>query len=109
MSYQSKFTERFDINPSDSLIQEIMFPTSPRNSSVYSSPEFSGSDNSFHQTTKGTTRPISIPQKKSKSMSMSPPYSPPRNSSEKNHDAFAVKFKQFFSIKKKNVSLTTSI
>lgn len=82
MSYQSKFIERFDIDPSDSILQDMLYSSSPRNS-VYSAPELNQSENSL----KGT-KPIEIPSKKysNKYMSITPPDSPTRTS----------KFKQFF-------------
>jgi hypothetical protein len=112
MSYTSKFTERFDIHPSESMIQEPTAPSSPRLSSVYSSPDLVYSDTSLNNhhslIIASTVKPIAIPQKKNKSISATPPNSPPQ-STEKHHDAIASKFKNFLSTISKKRNRSTSI
>ena len=95
MSLQSKFTERFDIDSTDPMLDALYGLPSPRNSSVYSRPEFNNSSSSWTPTTAKGSLPIAIPQ--NKDGSVTPPCSPPR-------EGLSSKVKQFFSLKKKNAS-----
>lgn len=108
MSYTSKFTERFDIDPSDPILQEINAPPSPKSCPIYCSPESYMSNSSLHSqvSSKSTnTKGIAIPQKKRNVITVTPPCSPPQNS-EKHHDALASKLKKIVNSisKKKNRS-----
>ncbi|KAG2235994.1 hypothetical protein BDF21DRAFT_408998 [Thamnidium elegans] len=107
MSYTSKFTEIFDIDPSDPILQEINAPPSPKSCPVYYSPELDLSHSSLHSqiSSKSTnTKGIAIPQKKRNAITVTPPCSPPRNS-EKHHEALASKLKKIVnSISKKKDS-----
>ncbi|CAO3644519.1 unnamed protein product [Mucor fragilis] len=98
MSYTSKFTERFDIDPSQSMMQELSTtPHSNSSSSVYSTPSLTLSDPVLtDQSTTATSRPIAIPKKKNtntRSMSTSPQQDHCSNSK----DHAGSKFKHFLS------------
>lgn len=115
MSYTSKFTERFDIDPSDALIQGIIAPPSPKPSSMYSTPDLIISNSSLQShvsTITSTVKPIAIPsQNKAKNIAVAtPPNSPPQNTEKQPYDALASKFKNFFSTisKKRNRSASVS-
>ncbi|KAK4510444.1 uncharacterized protein ATC70_004874 [Mucor velutinosus] len=77
MSFTSKFTERFDIDPSQSMMLDLSTtPHSDSLASVYSTPSLTLSDPVLtDQSTTATSRPIAIPKKnniKNRSMSTSP-------------------------------------
>ncbi|OAD08996.1 hypothetical protein MUCCIDRAFT_159164 [Mucor lusitanicus CBS 277.49] len=99
MSFTSKFTERFDIDPSQSMMQELSTtPHSNSSSSVYSTPSLTLSDPvlTTDQSTTATSRPIAIPKKnnaKTRSMSTSPQQEHCANSK----DHAGSKFKHFLS------------
>lgn len=108
-SYTSKFTERFDIDPSDSNLLEIPgppSPLSPKSCPVFYSPELDISSPSINS--QGSSKAISIigipiPQKKKNAIStVTPPCSPPQSSEKHHHDDLASRFKKIVnSISKK--------
>ena len=99
MSFTSKFTERFDIDPSQSIIQELSTtPHSQSSYSVYSTHSLTLSDpvltDQIITTTK--TQPIAIPKKSNKNTrNMS--YSSPKEHGSTAKDHTGSKLKHFLS------------
>lgn len=111
MSFTSKFTERFDIDPSQSMVQELSStPQSQSSSSVYSTPSLTLSDPVFtdQAITTTNTQPIAIPKKNNdntRSMSNSPPKK--HGSTAKDHTGS--KFKHFLNTLSKKRDRSSSV
>jgi hypothetical protein len=110
MPFKSKFTERFDIDPS---ITGTTPPSPAKLSMVYSASSKSESNpnvnshNVSDPNISTTSIDTSISQKRT-SMPVSP-VSPPHHQNDKHHDALASKFKHFLkTIKRKERSLTVA-
>ncbi|CAO0794598.1 unnamed protein product [Mucor circinelloides] len=97
MSFTSKFTERFDIDPSQTMMQELSTtPHSNSSSSVYSTPSLTLSDPVLtDQSTTATSHPIAIPKKNANTRSMST--SPQQEHCTNTKDHTGSKFKHFLS------------
>ena len=114
MSYTSKFTERFDIDTSDSFFRELSGSPPRTKSMIYSSVYNTSNDSNLSDqmptrplsvpNLANVTQPISIP-KKSKSIIMDEIDISPT----KPHDAIANKFKQLISSLSRKKHPTSSV